>query len=140
MLLLFFFFFGWETHGILALQPRIEPTAPALEGEVLTIKLPEKSLSQPTERIPQETHPTAPASIPLYFLSLHQAEKVGRLFRRVAFPNKVRALLEESGKEDGCPASVQPQRARRVKASVSFTSLGTYLPTPSQETAACTCS
>ena len=37
-----FWFFGRESHGILAPQPRIEPTPPTLEGEVLTIGLPGK--------------------------------------------------------------------------------------------------
>ena len=31
-----FWFFGHTAHGILALQPGIEPAPPALEGEVLT--------------------------------------------------------------------------------------------------------
>ena len=38
-----FWFFGHETCGILAPQPRVEPTPPALEGEVLTTGLPGKS-------------------------------------------------------------------------------------------------
>ena len=38
------FFFGHEACGILASQPCIEPTPPALEGEVLTIGLLGKSL------------------------------------------------------------------------------------------------
>ena len=40
---LFFFFFGREACGILAPQPGIEPTPPALEGEVLTTGPPGKS-------------------------------------------------------------------------------------------------
>ena len=39
-----FWFFGPEACEILAPQPRIEPTPPALEGEVLTTRLPGKSL------------------------------------------------------------------------------------------------
>ena len=39
-----FWFFGHEAHGILALRPGIEPAPPALEGEVLTTRLPGKSL------------------------------------------------------------------------------------------------
>ena len=38
-----FCFFGPEACGILAPQPRIEPTTPALEGEVLTTGPPGKS-------------------------------------------------------------------------------------------------
>ena len=38
-----FWFFGREAYGILAPQPGIEPTPPALEGEVLTTGPPEKS-------------------------------------------------------------------------------------------------
>ena len=34
-----FLFFGRESCGILASQPRIEPTRPALEGEVLATGL-----------------------------------------------------------------------------------------------------
>ena len=37
-------FFGHEACGILAPQPGIEPTPPALEGEVLTTGSPGKSL------------------------------------------------------------------------------------------------
>ena len=40
-----FCFFGHEACGILAPKPRIEPTAPALEGEVLTTEQPGKSLA-----------------------------------------------------------------------------------------------
>ena len=40
-----FWFFGHEACGILAAQPGIEPAAPALEGEVLTIGPPGKSLN-----------------------------------------------------------------------------------------------
>ena len=39
-----FWFFGCEACGILAPQPGIEPTPPALEGEVLTTGPPGKSL------------------------------------------------------------------------------------------------
>ena len=39
-----FLFFGQEIFGILALQIGIEPTLPALEGEVLTTGPPGKSL------------------------------------------------------------------------------------------------
>ena len=138
--MLVFYFFGWETYGIFAMQPGIEPTTPALEGEVLTIELPEKSLSQPTERIPQETHPTAPASIPLYFLSLHQRLRKLVVCSGVLLSQIKSGLCWRSRGRRMDVRPVQPQRARRVKASVSFTSLGTYLPTPSQETAACTCS
>ena len=35
-----FWFFGCEACGILAPQPGVEPTPPALEGEVLTTGLP----------------------------------------------------------------------------------------------------
>ena len=42
---LFFFFFGQEACGILALWPRIEPEHSALEGEVLTTRPLGKSLS-----------------------------------------------------------------------------------------------
>ena len=38
-----FWFFELEACGILAPQPGIEPTPPAVEGEVLTIGLPGKS-------------------------------------------------------------------------------------------------
>ena len=41
----FFFFFGHEACGILAPQPGMEPTAPALEGKVLTTGPPGKSLN-----------------------------------------------------------------------------------------------
>ena len=37
-------FFGCEAFGILAPQPEIEPTPPALEGKVLTTGPPGKSL------------------------------------------------------------------------------------------------
>ena len=40
-----FWFFGPEACGILAPRPGIEPTTPALEGEVSTTGLPGKSLS-----------------------------------------------------------------------------------------------
>ena len=43
LLLFMVWFFGQETHAILAPQPRIEPTPPALEGKVLTTGLPGKS-------------------------------------------------------------------------------------------------
>ena len=39
-----FWFFGREVCGILAPRPGIEPTLPALEGEVLTTGLLGKSL------------------------------------------------------------------------------------------------
>ena len=39
-----FWFCGHETCGILVLQPGIEPTAPALEGKILTTGLLGKSL------------------------------------------------------------------------------------------------
>ena len=39
-----FWFFVCEARGILAPRPGIEPTPPALEGEVLTTGPPEKSL------------------------------------------------------------------------------------------------
>ena len=39
-----FWFCGHETCGILALQPGIEPTAPALEGKILTTGLLGKSI------------------------------------------------------------------------------------------------
>ena len=39
-----FWIFGCEACGILAPQPGIEPTLPALEGEVLTTGPPGKSL------------------------------------------------------------------------------------------------
>ena len=42
-----FWFFGRKACGILAPQPGIEPTPPALEGEVLTTGPPGKS--PPTE-------------------------------------------------------------------------------------------
>ena len=41
-----FCFFGPEAHGILAPLPGIEPTPPALKGEVLTAGLPGKSLEE----------------------------------------------------------------------------------------------
>ena len=40
-----FWFFGHEARGIMAPRPRTEPTAPALEGEVLTNGQPGKSLA-----------------------------------------------------------------------------------------------
>ena len=40
-----FWFFGREAYGILAPRPGIEPTPPALEGEVLTTGPPGKSPS-----------------------------------------------------------------------------------------------
>ena len=39
-----FWFFGHKACGILALQPGIKPTPPALEGKVLTTGPPGKSL------------------------------------------------------------------------------------------------
>ena len=39
-----FWSFGHEAYGILVPQPGIEPAPRALEGEVLTTGLPEKSL------------------------------------------------------------------------------------------------
>ena len=36
LLLLYVLFFGYETYGILAAQPGIEPASPALEDKVLT--------------------------------------------------------------------------------------------------------
>ena len=39
------FFFGHKACGILTVQSRIEHTLPPLEGKVLTIRLPEKSLN-----------------------------------------------------------------------------------------------
>ena len=39
-----FWFFGQEACGILVPQPGLEPTAPALEGKVLTTRPPGKSL------------------------------------------------------------------------------------------------
>ena len=36
----FFFFFGHEACRILAPQPGIEPTTPALEGEALSTEIP----------------------------------------------------------------------------------------------------
>ena len=41
--ILCFGFFGHKAYGILAPQPGIEPTPPALEGEVLTPEPPGKS-------------------------------------------------------------------------------------------------
>ena len=43
LLLFMVWFFGQEACGISAPQPRIEPTSPALEGEVLTTRQPGKS-------------------------------------------------------------------------------------------------
>ena len=43
LLFLCFDFFGCKACGILAPQPGIEPTPPAVEGEVLTTGLPGKS-------------------------------------------------------------------------------------------------
>ena len=43
LLLFYALVFGCESCGILAPQPGIEPTPPALEGEVLTIGPPGKS-------------------------------------------------------------------------------------------------
>ena len=40
LLLFYLVFFGHKACGILALRPEIEPTSPALEGEVLTTGLP----------------------------------------------------------------------------------------------------
>ena len=64
-LIFFFFFFFWLCHracGILVLGPGIEPTSPALEGKILTIGPPEKSLSSPSKilipsqgRLPQSS-------------------------------------------------------------------------------------
>ena len=39
-----FWIFGLEAYGISVYWPGIKPTPPALEGEVLTTALPEKSL------------------------------------------------------------------------------------------------
>ena len=39
-----FWFVGYEVSGLLALQPRIELTPPALEGEILPAGLPGKSI------------------------------------------------------------------------------------------------
>ena len=39
-----FWIFGHEAHGIFAARIGIEPTAPAMEGIVLTTGLPGKSL------------------------------------------------------------------------------------------------
>ena len=44
VLFCFVLFFGYKACEILAPGPGIEPTSPALEGEVLTTKLPGKSL------------------------------------------------------------------------------------------------
>ena len=41
---MFFFSFGCNAYGILASQPGIEPTPPALEAKVLTTGPPGKSL------------------------------------------------------------------------------------------------
>ena len=38
-----FWFFGHKAYGLLAPQPGMEPTPPALEGEVSTTGLSEKS-------------------------------------------------------------------------------------------------
>ena len=38
-----FWFFGCKACGILAAQPRVEPTSPAVEGEILTTGPPGKS-------------------------------------------------------------------------------------------------
>ena len=43
LLLFYILVFGHEACGILAPRPGIEPASPALEGEVLTTGLPEKS-------------------------------------------------------------------------------------------------
>ena len=40
-----FWFFGHKACGIFAPHPGMEPTLTALEGKVLTARLPEKSLS-----------------------------------------------------------------------------------------------
>ena len=40
-----FWFFGHKACGIFAPHPGMEPTLTALEGKVLTTRLPEKSLS-----------------------------------------------------------------------------------------------
>ena len=40
-----FWFFGHETRGLLAPQPRIKDAPPELEGKVLTTRLPGKSLN-----------------------------------------------------------------------------------------------
>ena len=43
IILLLFYVFGYQACGILASWPRMEPTPSALEGEVLTTGLTEKS-------------------------------------------------------------------------------------------------
>ena len=45
MFLVWFFFFGPKTRGILTLQPGMEPAPPALEGEVLISGPPGKFLN-----------------------------------------------------------------------------------------------
>ena len=50
----FCFFFFWLCHracGILVLGPEIEPTSPTLEGKILTIGSPGKSLSRPSKAL-----------------------------------------------------------------------------------------
>ena len=42
-LLFLFWFFGRETCGIFAARPGIEPTLPALKGQVLTVASPGRS-------------------------------------------------------------------------------------------------
>ena len=49
-----FWFFGREARGILAPRPGIEPTSPALEGEVLTTGLPGKSPGRIFNKVTKE--------------------------------------------------------------------------------------
>ena len=50
-----FWFFGHEAHGVLAPRPHIEPTPPALEGEVLNTGQPGKSQSCPKSHANQSS-------------------------------------------------------------------------------------
>ena len=65
-----FWFFGLNACGMLAPPPGIEPTAPALEGEVLTTRPPGKSLPPPLLIGAQAHHrgPTLTASLRSVYL------------------------------------------------------------------------
>ena len=88
-----FFFFCCEACGILALQAGIEPTPPALEGEVLTIGPPEKS---------QDLVLNSSLSVCICVLSLNQDEPEQR--RDVKFEKVDAVLCPNScdGRVDAC--------------------------------------
>ena len=60
LLLFYLVFFGHKACGILALRPEIEPTSPALEGEVLTTGLPGMSWFLVLLKAFWETAPSMP--------------------------------------------------------------------------------